>query len=100
MKSLEVGLYGVALGKIFFGESMFAAVSDSSKIAFVFLARQLKKWDFDLIDCQIKNDHLIRLGAKEITREEFAKRLAANIEKPSKTGKWHFHLESSDMYNV
>jgi len=65
------GLYGVSLGKLFCGESMFSLVSDASKIAFVTLVRQLDNWGFPLIDCQIPNDHLTSLGACEISREEF-----------------------------
>ena len=65
------GLYGVSLGKLFCGESMFSLISDASKIAFVTLVRQLDNWGFPLIDCQIPNDHLSSLGACEISREDF-----------------------------
>jgi leucyl/phenylalanyl-tRNA--protein transferase len=65
------GLYGLALGKAFFGESMFSRVSNASKIAFDYLCRTLTENQFRIIDCQIHNDHLASLGAKEIPRREF-----------------------------
>jgi leucyl/phenylalanyl-tRNA--protein transferase len=65
------GLYGIALGKIFFGESMFSRADNASKVGFAHLVRQLIAWDFQLIDCQVANDHLFSLGAVEIPREEF-----------------------------
>ena len=65
------GLYGVAIGQVFFGESMFSRVSDSSKVAFVALSEQLKQWGFKLIDCQVYTSHLESLGAKMITRKNF-----------------------------
>ena len=69
------GLYGIALGKIFFGESMFSRADNASKVGFAHLARQLTDWDFRLIDCQVANDHLVSLGAVEIPREEFQQML-------------------------
>ncbi len=69
------GLYGVALGKIFFGESMFHTVSDASKIAFVHCIQHLKKLNFQLIDCQVHSEHLVSLGAEEISRTEFSRLL-------------------------
>jgi len=69
------GLYGVALGRAFFGESMFARVSDASKVALVALARQLQHWGFGVIDCQMNTAHLASLGAREIPRAEFTRRL-------------------------
>ena len=65
------GLYGVAIGKIFCGESMFTRVNDASKVAFVHLVEQLKTWDFKLIDCQVYTDYLASFGAQEIERAEF-----------------------------
>jgi leucyl/phenylalanyl-tRNA--protein transferase len=65
------GLYGVCLGQLFCGESMFSLVSDASKIAFVALVRQLDNWGFPLIDCQVPNEHLSSLGAREISRKDF-----------------------------
>ncbi|MEK6212239.1 MAG: leucyl/phenylalanyl-tRNA--protein transferase [Pseudomonadota bacterium] len=69
------GLYGVALGLAFFGESMFTRVSDASKVALVALARQLQHWGFGVIDCQMNTAHLASFGAREITRAEFTRRL-------------------------
>jgi len=69
------GLYGVALGQVFFGESMFHSKTDASKVAFVSLVAQLKEWGYQLIDCQVHTSHLASLGAEEIDRREFEKRL-------------------------
>jgi len=65
------GLYGIAIGKMFFGESMFSLMRDSSKIALVTLCQQLERWGFPLIDCQIYSEHLASLGAEEIARNDF-----------------------------
>jgi leucyl/phenylalanyl-tRNA--protein transferase len=65
------GLYGVDLGRIFCGESMFSRVPNASKVAFITLARQLQKENYKLLDCQVYNDHLASLGAREIDREDF-----------------------------
>lgn len=73
---LAGGLYGVALGRVFFGESMFARSPDASKIAFVHMVRQFERWGFGMIDCQMRTDHLASFGAREISRSEFATRLA------------------------
>ena len=75
------GLYGVAIGRVFFGESMFSRVTDASKVALVFLVNSLKQWHFDLIDCQIYTTHLESLGAREIPREEF-RRALLKVEAP------------------
>ena len=70
-EQLVGGLYGVAMGKIFFGESMFHKVTDASKIALVYLVAFLKSHQFALIDCQVRSNHLISLGAREISRDDF-----------------------------
>jgi leucyl/phenylalanyl-tRNA---protein transferase len=67
------GLYGIIMGKIFFGESMFAKMSNASKVAFVTFVEQLAAQGFDLIDCQVKTEHLVRMGAREIPRSIFLK---------------------------
>lgn len=72
---LAGGLYGVAIGRMFYGESMFAQVSNASKIALAHLARQLERWQFQMIDCQMNTAHLASLGAREIPRSEFVARL-------------------------
>ena len=72
------GLYGVSVGRVFCGESMFSHVNDASKVALAVLVEHLKVWGYDFIDCQIPTDHLKRLGAKEISREVFLERLTKN----------------------
>lgn len=84
------GLYGIALGKMFYGESMFSRVSDASKIAFVHLVKQLEIWGFGMIDCQMKTRHLGSLGAREISRDEFMLQLGNLIDVPGRSGTWHF----------
>jgi leucyl/phenylalanyl-tRNA---protein transferase len=69
------GLYGLALGQVFFGESMFHTMTDASKVAFVILVQKLKDWNFQLIDCQVHTGHLISLGAEEIDRMQFVAQL-------------------------
>lgn len=88
--SLVGGLYGVSLGKVFFGESMFSSVTDASKLAFVHLVQQLQAWGFGLIDCQVKSDHLASLGAREISRMEFSQRLDLLISSLEPSKKWDF----------
>ena len=83
------GLYGIALGKIFFGESMFSRKTDASKIAFVHLVLQLKRWGFYMIDGQVRTEHLASLGATEIPRSEFSSILMAETSRIS-AGKWVF----------
>jgi len=74
-KQLVAGLYGVVVGKVFCGESMFADVSDASKAAYYVLIRHLKEWGYDFVDCQVPTEHLKSLGAKEVPREYFLARL-------------------------
>jgi len=73
--SLVGGLYGIALGRVFFGESMFHTMTDASKVAFVNLVERLKSWDYQLIDCQVHTSHLESLGAQEIDRTYFVELL-------------------------
>lgn len=77
---LAGGIYGLALGRMFFGESMFSKHDDASKIALVALCRQLQQWGFLLLDCQVSNPHLLSMGAEEISREEFDRYLPAASE--------------------
>lgn len=77
---LAGGLYGLAIGKLFFGESMFSRVRDASKIAFIKMVEQLQKWDYALIDCQVSNDHLFSLGASEISRDRFQAYLDKHLD--------------------
>ena len=80
------GLYGIAIGKVFFGESMFSLVSGASRLAFVTLCLQLKAWDFQLIDCQVETDYLLSFGAEEIQREKFEELL--QIHTKTNSVKW------------
>jgi len=85
---LAGGLYGLSLGGVFFGESMFSRQPNSSKAALVSLVKKLQGWDFDLIDCQMKTAHLMQFGAREIPGPEFQALLAKSIQRPMQTGKW------------
>ncbi len=86
------GLYGVALGRMFFGESMFSVEPDASKLAMVHLARQLADWGFPLIDCQVSSPHLLTLGAMTLRRADFraASQQAQQLRAPVR---WQFHAE-------
>jgi len=84
------GLYGVSLGRMFFGESMFSRVPDASKVALAHLARQLSDWRFTLIDCQMPTPHLTSLGAKSMPRRDFLPLVAANNAYPTRRGHWTF----------
>ena len=83
------GLYGIAYGKAFFGESMFSLMSDASKVAFKALSDVLGSRGYDFIDCQMKTDHMVRLGAQVVERDIFLDALELAIEKPTDFGKWH-----------
>jgi len=87
---LAGGLYGVAIGHIFFGESMFARVPDASKVAFVQLVRQLQRQEFRLIDCQVHTPHLASLGAVSIPRREFIRILGESCSGQPAPGRWTF----------
>jgi leucyl/phenylalanyl-tRNA--protein transferase len=84
------GVYGLALGRAFFGESMFAKQPDASKVAFVHLVRQLEAWDFDVIDCQVVTEHLVRFGAREIELEPFLDILERATAHSTRRGPWSF----------
>jgi leucyl/phenylalanyl-tRNA---protein transferase len=84
------GLYGVGIGRIFCGESMFQLSSDASKVAFYYLQEYLKKLQFKLIDCQMMNPHLESLGVKPITRQEFMRIVKANLDIETNCKKWIF----------
>jgi leucyl/phenylalanyl-tRNA--protein transferase len=82
------GLYGVSLGAAFFGESMFAARPDASKVAFVRSVEFLAKAGIGLVDCQVRTEHLARFGAEEVARPAFLERLADALERPTRRGRW------------
>jgi leucyl/phenylalanyl-tRNA--protein transferase len=85
---LAGGLYGVSLGKAFFGESMFHLKTDASKVALATLVEKLNSWDFQFIDSQMTTEHMVRLGAKELPRRIFLKRLQSALRHPTKRGRW------------
>ncbi len=85
---LAGGLYGIALGSVFFGESMFTTKSGASKVGFVTLVQQLVKWNFTLIDCQMTTSHLKSFGAHEIPRKEFQAILRSATKAPTGKKKW------------
>lgn len=86
--ALAGALYGVAVGQVFFGESMFSRGTDASKIALVALVAHLKSSDFRLIDCQMRTRHLESLGAREIPRRRFSRLLEELIHYPRSPGSW------------
>ena len=84
------GLYGVALGRVFAGESMFHRVPDASKVAFVWLVRQLRDWGFQLLDSQVQTDHLTRFGAGHISRAAYLELLPELVAGGNRLGPWRF----------
>lgn len=82
------GLYGVSLGGVFFGESMFFEKDNASKVALHALVQKLREWDFDFIDSQVPNDHMKSLGGREVERAVFLDLLSGSLKKQSKIGKW------------
>jgi leucyl/phenylalanyl-tRNA--protein transferase len=90
------GLYGVSLGAVFFGESMFALAPDASKIAFATLAANLIRWQFGLIDCQSYTEHLAVFGAAEWPRSRFLALLKKALRAPTRAGKWTLELGPAD----
>ncbi len=92
------GLYGVAVGRVFFGESMFSRISDASKVALACLCSHLLSWHFAVIDCQLPTAHLHRLGAVDIPREQFLSLLAACRQPPEMTGeRWNCNADWLDI---
>jgi len=91
---LAGGLYGIGIGRMFYGESMFSRRTDASKIALAHLCAQLGRWNFGMIDCQMNTPHLASLGAREIPRSDFVARLQDLINYPPVTA-WHF---DNDLY--
>jgi leucyl/phenylalanyl-tRNA--protein transferase len=87
---LAGGLYGIALGRMFYGESMFTRATDASKLAFAHLVRQLERWGFGMIDCQMQTAHLASFGAREIPRAEFMRKLQELVNYPAHNGAWRF----------
>jgi leucyl/phenylalanyl-tRNA---protein transferase len=94
------GLYGVALGGVFFGESMFAREADASKVALVALVSKLREWKFALIDCQIPSAHLTSLGAEEISRPIFLTELTRALKQAGQPGRWHAEIAAQDLIDT
>lgn len=82
------GIYGVAIGRMFYGESMFHHVTDASKLAFVHLVRHLHAQGFGMLDCQMRTSHLASLGAREISRDEFSQRLSELVNSTHPPAQW------------
>jgi len=87
-EALAGGLYGVAIGRVFFGESMFARRSDASKVALVHLVRQLRRWGFPLIDCQMSTSHLASLGGQNVSRADFLAVVRRHVQSPPVAAPW------------
>ncbi|MDB4991271.1 MAG: Leucyl/phenylalanyl-tRNA--protein transferase [Myxococcaceae bacterium] len=90
------GLFGVGLGRVFFGESMFALEADASKVAFAMLLAQLSAWNFALVDCQVHTEHLERFGAEEWPRERFLDALRASVGSETRRGSWQLELSTTE----
>jgi leucyl/phenylalanyl-tRNA--protein transferase len=86
--ALAGGLYGVSIGGVFYGESMFSRADDASKVALVHLCRRLAEWGFGLIDCQMRTEHLLSLGAEELRRSRFTALLHQFCPRPGRKGTW------------
>lgn len=91
------GLYGVAIGRVFFGESMFSLATDASKIAMVALVDILRRGQFHMIDCQVESEHLNSLGACNISRLDFEERLAHTIDMETNPDIWRLPTNSGDL---
>jgi leucyl/phenylalanyl-tRNA--protein transferase len=94
------GLYGLSLGGMFFGESMFARASDASKVAFATLLAHLVRWEFELVDCQVHTAHLERFGAVEIPRDDFLDLLGDALGQPTRRGPWDVEMTTAEGVEV
>ncbi len=97
---LAGGLYGVSLGGVFFGESMFARLPDASKVAFVALVHQLRSWDISLVDCQVHTPHLARFGARPWPRSRYLRELRSLLKRPTRAGAWRFDPEIAEAFSA
>lgn len=91
------GLYGIALGHAYFGESMFSRRPNASKVAMVGLVDVLKRGDFKIIDCQVQSDHLDSLGACNVDRLDFEQRLAQTVDLPHDPKIWHLPVSCKEL---
>jgi len=96
--ALAGGIYGLAVGSVFFGESMFSCKTDASKIALVALCRQLHQWDYGLLDCQVGNPHLFSMGAVELSRKAFEKRLSELVSDNRPVDSWTDRVDIADRW--
>jgi leucyl/phenylalanyl-tRNA--protein transferase len=94
------GLYGLSLGKAFFGESMFHLVTDASKLALYYLCTTMKQWDYHFVDCQMPTPHLLRMGSKIIARREFLHLLNAALQHPTQKGSWTERQGKENLYRL
>ena len=92
------GIYGLTIGSVFFGESMFSRSTDASKIALIALCRLLEHRGFGLLDCQVANPHLRRMGAVEVNRRLFERQLRKLVEEPREIGSWHGRVEFAERW--
>lgn len=92
------GIYGLALGSVFFGESMFSRRTDASKIALVALCRQLVQLGFGVLDCQVGNPHLYRMGCEEISRGDFESLLGQLVDRPQAAGSWRENMKFDERW--
>lgn len=99
-EELVGGLYGVSLGAVFFGESMFALAPDASKVAFATLLGNLVHWGFAMVDCQVYTEHLERFGAEEWPRELFLSVLGDCLAAPTRPGPWTLDLSPKEAESV
>lgn len=93
---LAGGLYGISLGGVFFGESMYAEVPNASKVAFATLLANLVRWRFPLVDCQAYTDHLASFGAEEWRRSRFLAALKKALRQPTRQGRWELELGAAE----
>jgi leucyl/phenylalanyl-tRNA--protein transferase len=93
------GLYGISLGKAYFGESMFSRAPDASKVGFVVFARKLAEAGFHFIDCQVYTEHLARFGARNISRASYLRMLRNALRYPTCKGKWERFLEADPAHS-
>lgn len=93
------GLYGVSLGTVYFGESMFADAPDASKVAFVTLVRQMQAWGIDLVDCQVHTEHLERFGAVHWPRARYIEEIEVRTALPTRRGHWRLERTGDDVEN-
>jgi len=99
-ENLVGGLYGTCFGKIFFGESMFSVESNTSKFALISLAKLLQRKGFEIIDCQMPNDHLKKMGGRYLKREKFLEYLRQNIFEETLTHDWNTIINDVPVHKI